>query len=44
MALVSKGFPWRGSLVGLGRDLPQLLSFPLIWLGFCFLLREMFCV
>ena len=33
MALVNKGFSWRGSFVGLGRDLLHLLSFPLIWVG-----------
>jgi multidrug transporter EmrE-like cation transporter len=33
MALVNKGFSWRGSFVGLGRDLLQVLSFPLIWVG-----------
>ena len=33
MALVNKGFSWRGSFVGLGRDLMHLLSFPLIWVG-----------
>lgn len=33
MALVNGGFGWRGSLVGLGKDLLQLLSFPLMWLG-----------
>lgn len=33
MALVNKGFGWRGSFMGLGRDLLHLLSFPLIWVG-----------
>jgi multidrug transporter EmrE-like cation transporter len=33
MALVNKGFAWKGSFVGLGRDLLHLLSFPLIWVG-----------
>jgi multidrug transporter EmrE-like cation transporter len=33
MALADKGFSWRGSVVGLGKDLLQLLSFPLIWAG-----------
>ena len=33
MALADKGFTWKGSLVGLGKDLLQLLSFPLIWVG-----------
>jgi multidrug transporter EmrE-like cation transporter len=33
IALVNKGFSWRGSFVGLGRDLLHLLSFPLIWVG-----------
>lgn len=32
-ALVNKGFGWRGSFVALGRDLLQLFSFPLIWIG-----------
>lgn len=33
MALADKGFAWKGSVVGLARDLLQLLSFPLIWVG-----------
>jgi drug/metabolite transporter (DMT)-like permease len=33
MALVNKGFGWQGSLVGLGKDLLHLFSFPLIWVG-----------
>ena len=33
MALADKGFTWKGSLVGLGKDLLQLLSFPLSWGG-----------
>lgn len=33
IALADKGFYWRGSVVGLGKDLLQLLSFPLIWAG-----------
>jgi hypothetical protein len=33
MVLADKGFSWRGSVVGLGKDLLQLLSFPLIWAG-----------
>jgi len=33
MALADKGFAWKGSLLGLGKDLFQLLSFPLIWIG-----------
>jgi multidrug transporter EmrE-like cation transporter len=33
MALADKGFAWKGSIVELGRDLLQLLSFPLIWVG-----------
>jgi multidrug transporter EmrE-like cation transporter len=33
IVLADKGFSWRGSVVGLGKDLLQLLSFPLIWAG-----------
>jgi len=33
MALVNKGFGWQGSLVGLGKNLLHLFSFPLIWGG-----------
>jgi multidrug transporter EmrE-like cation transporter len=33
MALVNKGFGWEGSLVGLGKNLLHLFSFPLIWVG-----------
>ncbi len=33
LALVNKGFSWKGSLTTLGRDLLQLFSLPLIWAG-----------
>lgn len=33
MALVDKGFAWKGSFVGLVKDLLQLMSFSLIWVG-----------
>ncbi len=33
LALVNKGFSWKGSLATLGRDLLQLFSFPLTWAG-----------
>jgi multidrug transporter EmrE-like cation transporter len=33
ITLAEKGFTWKGSFVGLGKDLLQLLSSPLIWVG-----------
>ena len=39
MALADKGFTWKGSLVGLGKDLLQLLSFPLSWGGILLFFR-----
>ena len=32
-ALAEKSFSWKGTIMGLGKDLFHLLSFPLIWVG-----------